>query len=117
MSIRVSEGNWGIAAMTDQLAAMSAGRSTPGSEVASSRTQVTKEPERTKWAVVVHGDAWPRARATSRELASLISAGRARHADQEITLSGKQLLIATGSVFCSIFLLVWALTKLWLAGR
>jgi len=36
---------------------------------------------------------------------------------QEITLSSAQLLVAAGSVLCSIFLFVWAVTRLWLSGR
>jgi len=35
----------------------------------------------------------------------------------EIILSSTELLVGTGSALCSIFLFVWALTRLWLCGR
>jgi hypothetical protein len=38
-------------------------------------------------------------------------------ASHQIILSDTQLLVATGSAVCSIFLFVWALMRLWLSGR
>lgn len=101
--------------MKDQLPPINTGLATRGNDDVPSRAEVAQGQGQVEWVIVAPGDAWPRARATSGELGSFISPSDPER--QEITLSGKQLLVAAGSVFCSIFLLVWALTKVWLPGR
>jgi len=64
--------------------------------------------------VAVLRDAKLRAETASDNSVSLNGGVRGTH---EIILSGRQLLTAAVTILCSIFFFVWALIRLWLAGR
>jgi len=77
-------------------------------------TEETRIPEeQVEFSITVLGEAWPRRQASAREFALLPPHNLRQRG--EIILSGTQLMVVVGSALASIFLVVWAVTKLWLS--
>jgi len=91
---------------------MSSARLIRGGEIVLHASEVGEGSQYAKSPVVSEGS-WPGV--IPARLGSFVSPTAPKR--QEITLSSAQLLVGAGSVLCSIFLFVWAVTRLWLSGR
>lgn len=101
--------------MKDESVRMGMSRPAFGIDAGPCSTELAAERQQLEWCVMVVGDKFLRAQSFSGGPDFFLSTDAPKR--HEITLSGSQLMIGVGSALGSIFLFVWALTRLWLFGR